>query len=87
MVDETASSFYVVMEFVAGGELFDEILERERFTERDAAPLICQVSCLFVNFSFLLFFGLIFFLILIFFLFITGFSFEIISFSSIVTIM
>lgn len=43
MCDETSTSFYVVMEFVAGGELFDEILNRERFSERDAAPLICQV--------------------------------------------
>jgi serine/threonine protein kinase len=43
MVDETVSSYYVVMEFVDGGELFDEILARERFSERDAAPLICQV--------------------------------------------
>ena len=34
--------FYIVAEALEGGELFDEIVKRKRFTERDAAHVIWQ---------------------------------------------
>lgn len=34
--------FFFVMELYTGGELFDEIMRRERFTEADAADIIEQ---------------------------------------------
>jgi len=34
---------YIVMELVSGGELFDELLERDKFTENDAAKVIKDV--------------------------------------------
>jgi calcium-dependent protein kinase len=35
--------FYFVTELYEGGELFDEIVKRKRFTERDAANIINQI--------------------------------------------
>ena len=31
---------YLVLELVSGGELFDRIVERERYSEKDAAEVI-----------------------------------------------
>lgn len=35
--------FYLILEFVTGGELFDDIVERERYSEADASDCIQQV--------------------------------------------
>ena len=35
--------FYVVMELVTGGELFEQVCTQRYYYEKDAAPLICQV--------------------------------------------
>eukprot|EP01129_Flabellula_baltica_P009585 TRINITY_DN3936_c0_g1_i1.p1 TRINITY_DN3936_c0_g1~~TRINITY_DN3936_c0_g1_i1.p1 ORF type:complete len:416 (+),score=106.38 TRINITY_DN3936_c0_g1_i1:1-1248(+) len=42
-VFETHSNLYIVMELVKGGELYDEIIERNYFTEQDAANIMRQV--------------------------------------------
>lgn len=39
---EDTKRFYFVMEVYTGGELFDEIMKRERFTEADAADVMEQ---------------------------------------------
>jgi calcium-dependent protein kinase len=44
---EDEKRFYIVQEICKGGELFDEILHRGKFTERDAALLTKQIlSCM-----------------------------------------
>lgn len=44
---EDDKRYYIVTELCRGGELFDEIVERGKFTERDACMLIKQVlSCI-----------------------------------------
>ncbi|XP_053313585.1 calcium/calmodulin-dependent protein kinase type 1G [Spea bombifrons] len=40
---ESSSHFYLVMQLVSGGELFDRILERGVYTEKDASYVIRQV--------------------------------------------
>ncbi|XP_040279994.1 calcium/calmodulin-dependent protein kinase type 1G-like [Bufo bufo] len=40
---ESSSHFYLVMQLVSGGELFDRILERGVYTEKDASTVIRQV--------------------------------------------
>lgn len=40
---EDSTSFYIVGELYTGGELFDEIIKRKRFSEHDAARIIKQV--------------------------------------------
>jgi len=40
---ETPSELFLVLELVAGGELFDQIVERGSYSENDAASLIRQV--------------------------------------------
>nr|XP_033773278.1 calcium/calmodulin-dependent protein kinase type 1G isoform X2 [Geotrypetes seraphini] len=40
---ESATHFYLVMQLVSGGELFDRILERGVYTEKDASNVIRQV--------------------------------------------
>merc|ERR1739844_70942 len=40
---ESMASVYLVMELVTGGELFDRIVEKGSYTEKDAADLIKQV--------------------------------------------
>ncbi|KAK6589771.1 calmodulin-domain kinase 1 [Cryptosporidium xiaoi] len=40
---EDSTSFYIVGELYTGGELFDEIIKRKRFSEQDAARIISQV--------------------------------------------
>ncbi|XDV23088.1 hypothetical protein PO909_027800 [Leuciscus waleckii] len=40
---ETRTHYYLVMELVSGGELFDRILDRGVFTEKDASRVIKQV--------------------------------------------
>lgn len=40
---ESKASVYLVMELVTGGELFDRIVEKGSYTEKDAADLIKQV--------------------------------------------
>ncbi|XP_040193456.1 calcium/calmodulin-dependent protein kinase type 1G [Rana temporaria] len=42
-VYESSSHFYLVMQLVSGGELFDRILERGVYTEKDASNVIRQV--------------------------------------------
>eukprot|EP01104_Vermistella_antarctica_P007727 TRINITY_DN1895_c0_g1_i1.p1 TRINITY_DN1895_c0_g1~~TRINITY_DN1895_c0_g1_i1.p1 ORF type:complete len:542 (-),score=168.93 TRINITY_DN1895_c0_g1_i1:184-1809(-) len=42
-VIETANSYYLVMDLVAGGELFDDLLENEYYGEADAGDIIRQV--------------------------------------------
>ena len=37
---EDDKRFYIITEICKGGELFDEIIKRERFCERDAAVVI-----------------------------------------------
>lgn len=40
---EDEKRYYIITEICKGGELFDEIVNRGNFTERDAAVLIKQV--------------------------------------------
>jgi len=40
---EDSKNFYVLLEKVRGGELFDEVVARTRFSESDAAPLLAQI--------------------------------------------
>eukprot|EP00834_Sanchytrium_tribonematis_P001840 NODE_48_length_31852_cov_1.054168.p7 type:complete len:605 gc:universal NODE_48_length_31852_cov_1.054168:16080-14266(-) len=40
---ETSDKIYLVMELVTGGELFDSIVERGKYTEKESAELIYQV--------------------------------------------
>ncbi|XP_061731192.1 calcium/calmodulin-dependent protein kinase type 1 [Nerophis ophidion] len=40
---ESASHLYLVMQLVSGGELFDRIVEKGFYTERDASQLIRQI--------------------------------------------
>ncbi len=42
-VFEDQKNIYLVTEFCEGGELFDEIISRKNFTEKDAAQIIKQV--------------------------------------------
>ena len=42
-VFEDIKNIYLVTEFCEGGELFDEIMNRKSFTEKDAAMIIKQV--------------------------------------------
>lgn len=43
---EDEKRYYLVTEICKGGELFDEVLQRGKFSERDAAVLLKQVlSC------------------------------------------
>ena len=43
---EDDKRFYIVTEHIQGGELFDEVIARGKFTERDAAILLKQLlSC------------------------------------------
>jgi len=37
---ETDSNLYLIMELVTGGELFDKIVEKGQYTERDAAGIV-----------------------------------------------
>jgi calcium/calmodulin-dependent protein kinase I len=39
---DTPKHYYVVMEYITGGELFDRIIELHRYTERDAAHVMRQ---------------------------------------------
>ncbi|XP_051568807.1 calcium/calmodulin-dependent protein kinase type 1-like isoform X1 [Myxocyprinus asiaticus] len=40
---ESQTHLYLVMQLVSGGELFDRIVEKGFYTERDASKLICQI--------------------------------------------
>lgn len=40
---ESEGHLYLIMQLVSGGELFDRIVEKGFYTERDASRLICQV--------------------------------------------
>ena len=40
---EDSNSIYLVTELCEGGELFDEIMARNRFEEKDAAPIMKQL--------------------------------------------
>ncbi|KAJ3037756.1 hypothetical protein HDV00_001341 [Rhizophlyctis rosea] len=40
---ETREKFYLVFELVTGGELYDRISKRGKFTERDAAGIVWQI--------------------------------------------
>jgi calcium-dependent protein kinase len=42
-VFEDKTKIYLITELCDGGELFDEIIERGNFTEKDAASVIKQV--------------------------------------------
>jgi len=40
---ETSSELFLVLEFIPGGELFDQIVERGSYSEHDAAALVRQI--------------------------------------------
>jgi len=40
---ETDANLYLVMELVTGGELFDKIVEKGQYTERDAATIVMKI--------------------------------------------
>jgi len=40
---ETANDLFLVLEFIPGGELFDQIVERGSYSEHDAAALVRQI--------------------------------------------
>lgn len=42
-LDQDEGNYYVVMELVKGGELFDQIIDRGGFSSKDAALIICQI--------------------------------------------
>jgi serine/threonine protein kinase len=37
-------TFYIVLEIITGGELFDRIVEKEKYTEREAREVILQMT-------------------------------------------
>ena len=41
---DTLRTFYIVEELMEGGELFDRVAERSRFTERDAARVVGDLA-------------------------------------------
>jgi len=41
---ETSSTLYLVMELATGGELFDEIVKRGKYSEDDAARMVKQIT-------------------------------------------
>ena len=41
---ETDEHFYIVMEYVSGGELFDHLCEHGAYSEREAATLISELA-------------------------------------------
>ncbi|MEQ2269982.1 calcium calmodulin-dependent protein kinase type 1G, partial [Xenotaenia resolanae] len=40
---ESRTHYYIVMQLVSGGELFDRILDKGVYTEKDASKVIKQV--------------------------------------------
>eukprot|EP01100_Stratorugosa_tubuloviscum_P000389 TRINITY_DN1084_c0_g1_i1.p1 TRINITY_DN1084_c0_g1~~TRINITY_DN1084_c0_g1_i1.p1 ORF type:complete len:295 (-),score=67.79 TRINITY_DN1084_c0_g1_i1:822-1706(-) len=40
---DSPTSLYIVMELVTGGELFDKIVEKGNYTEKDAAQLVIKI--------------------------------------------
>jgi len=42
-VYEDEEFFYLIMDLLKGGELFDEIVKRQKFSENDAADIMLQV--------------------------------------------
>lgn len=40
---EDEKYIYIVMEFLQGGELFDQILKKEKFTEREARDIVAPI--------------------------------------------
>jgi len=42
-VYEDNDHFYLIMDLLKGGELFDEIVKRQKFSEKDAALVMLQV--------------------------------------------
>jgi serine/threonine protein kinase len=42
-VYEDDTYFYLIMDLLKGGELFDEIVKRQKFSEKDAAEIMVQV--------------------------------------------
>jgi calcium-dependent protein kinase len=51
-VAEDEEHYFVVMELVVGGELFEQVCEQKYFYEKEASPIICQVN-LFVRFLYI----------------------------------
>jgi len=43
-VYEDTKFFYLVMEYVAGGELFDRIVQQDSYSEKEAATVIRQIT-------------------------------------------
>jgi len=42
-VYEDDENFYLIMDLLKGGELFDEIVRRSKFNEKDAAEIMVQL--------------------------------------------
>ena len=40
---DSNSKLYIVMELVTGGELFDRIIAKEKYSEKDAADVFIQI--------------------------------------------
>ena len=40
---EDRNKYYIVTEFLEGGELFDRIIENDHFSEKDAAKIMQQL--------------------------------------------
>ena len=46
---EDLTTFYIIMEYCRGGELFDEMIKEKKYTEKECAQIMKQIfSCIYV---------------------------------------